>query len=153
MFTRQAISINRETMKQKTNRFIFILFVILTVVSCDRPICSNKNPVFDKYDINSFEYKTELLKQIEKIGQKNLSYRFESYIKENEKEYIIVNIQNHSLCAKGKIMVKDWHKIEGIKRTSGQSYVGVKLKGLTFDIEKESNNIELIYKDITRIVD
>ena len=50
-------------------------------------------------------------------------------------------------------MVKDWHKIEGIKRTRGQSYVGVKLKGLTFDIEKESNNIELIYKDITRIVD
>ena len=67
MFTRQAISINRETMKQKTNRFIFILFVILTVVSCESPICSNKNPVFDKYNINSFEYKTELLKQIEKI--------------------------------------------------------------------------------------
>ncbi len=140
-------------MKQKTNLIIFILFVILTVVSCDRPICSNKNPVFDKYDINSFEYKTELLKQIEKIGQKNLSYRFESYIKENEKEYIIINIKNNSLCAKGKILVKDWNKIEEIKRTSGQSYVGAKLKGLTFNIENDSNKIELIYKDITRIVD
>ena len=140
-------------MKQKTNLIIFILFVILTVVSCDRPICSNKNPVFDKYDINSFEYKTELLKQIEKIGQKNLSYWFESYIKENEKEYIIINIKNNSLCAKGKIMVKDWNKIEGIKGTSGQSYVGAKLKGLTFNIENDSNKIELIYKDITRIVD
>jgi hypothetical protein len=131
-------------MKQKTNLIIFILFVILTVVSCDRPICSNKNPVFDKYDINSFEYKTELLKQIEKIGQKNLSYWFESYIKENEKEYIIINIKNNSLCAKGKILVKDWNKIEEIKRTSGQSYVGAKLKGLTFNIENDSNKIELI---------
>ena len=140
-------------MKQKTNLIIFILFVILTVVSCDRPICSNKNPVFYKYDINSFEYKTELLKQIEKIGQKNLSYWFESYIKENEKEYIIINIKNNSLCAKGKILVKDWNKIEEIKRTSGQSYVGAKLKGLTFNIENDSNKIELIYKDITRIVD
>ena len=140
-------------MKQKTNLIIFILFVILTVVSCDRPICSNKNPVFDKYDINSFEYKTELLKQIEKIGQKNLSYWFESYIKENEKEYIIINIKNNSLCAKGKILVKDWNKIEEIKRTSAQSYVGAKLKGLTFNIENDSNKIELIYKDITRIVD
>ena len=140
-------------MKQKTNLIIFILFVILTVVSCDRPICSNKNPVVDKYDINSFEYKTELLKQIEKIGQKNLSYLFESYIKENEKEYIIINIKNNSLCAKGKILVKDWNKIEEIKRTSGQSYVGAKLKGLTFNIENDSNKIELIYKDITRIVD
>ena len=140
-------------MKQKTNLIIFILFVILTVVSCDRPICSNKNPVFDKYNINSFEYKTELLKQIEKIGQKNLSYRFESYIKENEKEYIIINIKNNSLCAKGKILVKDWNKIEEIKRTSGQSYVGAKLKGLTFNIENDSNKIELIYKYITRIVD
>ena len=140
-------------MKQKTNLIIFILFVILTVVSCDRPICSNKNPVFDKYDINSFEYKTELLKQIEKIGQKNLSYWFESYIKENEKEYIIINIKNNSLYAKGKILVKDWNKIEEIKITSGQSYVGAKLKGLTFNIENDSNKIELIYKDITRIVD
>ena len=127
--------------------------MILTVVSCDLPIWSNKNLVFDKYDINSFEYKTELLKQIEKIGQKNLSYWFESYIKENEKEYIIINIKNNSLCAKGKILVKDWNKIEEIKRTSGQSYVGAKLKGLTFNIENDSNKIELIYKDITRIVD
>jgi hypothetical protein len=127
--------------------------VILTVESCDRSICDNKNPIFDKYDINSFEYKTELIKQIEKIGQKNLSYWFESYTKENEKEYIIINIQNDSLCAKGKILVNDWNKIEGIKRTKGQSYVGVKLKGLTFNIENDSNKIELIYKDITQIVD
>jgi len=140
-------------MKQKTILIILIIVVILTVESCDRSICDNKNPIFDKYDINSFEYKTELIKQIEKIGQKNLSYWFESYTKENEKEYIIINIQNDSLCAKGKILVNDWNKIEGIKRTKGQSYVGVKLKGLTFNIENDSNKIELIYKDITQIVD
>jgi hypothetical protein len=79
-------------MKRKANLFTWMLVVILAAISCDQPICENKNPIFEKYDINSFEYKTELIKQIEKIGQKNLSYWFESYTKEGEKEYIIVRI-------------------------------------------------------------
>ena len=100
------------------------LVVILIAVSCDRPVCNNKNPIFDKYDISSFEYKAELVRAIEKIGQKNLSYWFEGYAEENEKEYIIINIQNDSLCAKGKILVTDWNKMEGIKKSKGQGYVG-----------------------------
>jgi hypothetical protein len=140
-------------MKQKTNLLALILLVFLGTVSCDRPNCDNKNPIFDKYDINSIEYKMELTKQINTFGQENLNYWFDSYMKENEKEYIVVNIQNKSLCAKGKILVNDWNKIEGIKRTQGMGYVGAKLKGLTFNVEKDSNQIEFVYKDITRIVD
>ncbi len=140
-------------MKLKINLILVISLMILIVVSCNRPNCENKNLIFDKYDIDSEEYKTELLNQIEKYGQKNLTYWFDSYIKENGNEYIIVNIQNHALCAKGKIQVNDWNKIEGIKTTQGKGYVGAKLKGLTFDVEKKSNKTELIYKDINRIVD
>lgn len=94
-----------------------------------------------------------MIHQINKFGQKNLSYWFDSYIKKNEKEYIVVNIQNTSLCAKGVILVNDWNKIEGIKKNEGKAYVGAKLKGLTFDIRKDGNKVELIYKDIIRIVD
>jgi hypothetical protein len=140
-------------MKQKTILIISTLVVFLTAVSCDRPACDNKNPIFDNYDINSVEYKAELIKQIEKIGHENLSYWLESYTAENEKEYIVVYIQNDSLCAKGKILVTDWKKIEGIRRTKGGSYRGAKLKGLTFRIENDSNSIELIYEGLTRIVD
>lgn len=140
-------------MPQKTNLIIISLSAILATISCDRPNCENKNPIFDKYDVNSTEYKMELINQINSFGQENLNYWFDSYMKENEKEYIVVNIQNKYLCAKGMIMVNDWNKIEGIKKTKGKGYVGAKLKGLTFNIEKDVNTIELIYKDIIRIVD
>ena len=124
MFTRQAISINRETMKQKTNRFIFILFVILTVVSCESPICSNKNPVFDKYNINSFEYKTELLKQIEKIGQKNLSYRFESYIKKMRRNILLSTYRIIHYAQKEKLWLRTGIKLKELKGLEGKVTLG-----------------------------
>ena len=143
----------KPIMKRITYLPVVISLVIITTGACDRPNCENKNPIFDKYAINSEEYKAELLSQIEKYGQKNLTYWFDSYLVENGKEYITVKIQNDSLCAKGMIQVNDWNKIEGIKRTKGKGYVGAKLKGLTFNVENDSNRIELVYKDITRIVD
>lgn len=140
-------------MKLKINLFIVISMLALIIVSCDRPDCKNENPIFDKYNINSAEYKIELRKQIEKYGQKELQYWFESYIEDNGKEYIIVNVQNNSLCAKAMILVNDWSKIENIKRTKGKGYTGAKLKGLVFEFENDSNKTELIYKDIKRVVD
>ena len=74
-------------------------------------------------------------------------------VKENEKEYILVNIQHDSLCAKGKILVNDWNKIEKIKNAKGQGFHGAKLMGLTFNIEKDSNNIEFVYKNLIWVLD
>jgi hypothetical protein len=130
-----------------------LLLMIIATVSCDRPNCENSNLIFDKYDIYSEEYKTELLSQIKINGQNNLTYWFDNYVEKDGEEYIIVKIQNDSLCAKGVIKVDDWYKIEGIKRTKGKGYVGAELKGLTFNVEKKSDNIEFIYKGITGIVD
>ncbi|MBS2101020.1 hypothetical protein [Carboxylicivirga linearis] len=125
----------------------------LMLASCDRPNCENKNPIFDKYDVGSERYKTELVAQIKHYGQKNLKYWFDSYIKENGNEYIIINIQNDSLCAKGKVLVRNWNKLEGIKQTQGKGYRGAELKGLVLDIEKDTNGVELIYSDVKRILD
>jgi hypothetical protein len=140
-------------MEPKPSLIIMLLLMFLTAVSCDRPNCENVNPIFNQYDMNSEEYKTELLSQIEENGQNNLTYWFSSYAEENGNEYIIVYIQNDSLCAKGVIKVDDWGKIEGIKRTKGKGYVGAELKGLTFLIEKDSSKTEFVYKDLARIID
>lgn len=140
-------------MKKTTNLSIMILFASLIIVSCNRPSCENKNPIFNKYDIHAVEYKTELINQIEKNGQENLTYWLNSYVEENGQEYIIVDIQNDSLCAKGVLKVNDWNNIEEIKRTKGKSYMGAELKGLVFSVEKDSNKIELVYKSLTQIVD
>lgn len=140
-------------MQQKTKLIILIQLVTLLFVTCDRPACKNTNPKFDSYDITSLEYKTELIKQIEEIGQENLSYWFDSYVEENNREYIIVNIQDDSLCAKCKILVNKWDKLEGIKRAKGKSYEGAKLMGFTLRIEQDSNGIEFIYEDLIGIID
>lgn len=140
-------------MKMKTSLLIVLSIIILVITSCDRPKCENKNPIFDEFNIDSEKYKLELLNQINKYGKENLTYWLDSYLEDNGKEYIIVNIQNNYLCAKGMIRVKDWSKLKGIKRTKGIGYIGAKLKGLSFIIDKDSLKTEFIYKDITRIVD
>tara|TARA_B100000795_G_scaffold113745_1_gene84373 strand:+ start:43822 stop:44133 length:312 start_codon:yes stop_codon:yes gene_type:complete len=103
--------------------------------------------------MSSEEYTSELLSQIKEIGQDNLTYWFSSYEEENGNEYIMVHIQNDSLCAKGMIKVDNWGEIEGIKRTKGKGYVGAELRGLTFTIEKDSSKTEFVYKDLARIID
>ena len=140
-------------MKSKPNLILMLLLMILTAESCDRPNCENTNPIFNQYDMNSEEYTTELLSQIKEIGQDNLTYWFSSYEEENGNEYIMVHIQNDSLCAKGMIKVDNWGEIEGIKRTKGKGYVGAELRGLTFTIEKDSSKTEFVYKDLARIID
>ena len=83
----------------------------------------------------------------------NLSYWFDSYVQQNGNDYILVDIQNDSICATGMIQVKDWDKMEEIKRTKGASYKGAELKGLSFDVTKDSAGVEFTYRTLDRIVD
>ena len=124
MFTRQAISINRETMKQKTNRFIFILFVILTVVSCESPICSNKNPVFDKYNINSFEYKTELLKQIEKSDKRIYHIGLKVILKKMRGNILLSTYRIIHYAQKEKLWLRTGIKLKELKGLVGKVTLG-----------------------------
>ena len=73
----------------KKFKMIGFLFVIFAALSCDRPICDNKNPIFDKNDINSLEYKTELIHQMDKFGKRSLTYWFDSYMKEDERNTLL----------------------------------------------------------------
>ena len=125
--------------------------MLIFFASCDRQECKNENTVFESNNFDSEEYKTELISQISKYD--NIEYWFDKYIEENGKEYIIVNAQNDSICAKAILLVYDWNKIEYIKRTKGKGYRGAKLKGFSFIVEKDSFATDLIYKDILRIID
>lgn len=137
----------------KNKRYLIFMSLIFTLISCDRSDCSNQNPIFDQYGMNDEEYQTELVRQIEIVGQNNLNYWLDSYVKENNEEFLIVNVQHDSFCAKGKVLVNDWKKLEGIKRTKGESYEGAELKGLAFAIEREADKTTLVYTDLNRIID
>ena len=130
-----------------------LLILCLSHVSCDRPKCKNQNPIFDSYSIDSKEYKNELAKEITRIETPNLRYWLNSYLEENGKEYIVVYIQNDELCAKGILEVKEWTKIEGIKKRKGVSYRGAELLGLEFEIYQTDSTTNFIYKNLERIID
>ena len=123
------------------------------LLSCDRPKCTNQNPTFDSFSMDSKEYKNELAKEIQRIGITNLSYWLKSYLEKDDKEYIIVNIQNKDLCAKGMIEVKDWSKIEGIRKSKGISYRGAELEGFVFEINESNGSNNFVYQTLDKIID
>ena len=128
-----------------------LLFLCIIFISC-RHECNNKNLVFENYAPESTEYKTEVVKQINLIGADNLSYYYDSYTKKAKQEYIAVNIEGDSICAKGILLVKDWSKLGDLRREIS-GYEGVELKGLRLNLEKDSISSNLIFKDLDNIID
>jgi hypothetical protein len=131
---------------------LILVIIYIALNSCDRPQCQNINPIFEKFSPDRKEYKSELAKQIQNVGAKNLSYWHDKHLRKNGGEYILVYIQGQGLCAKGEIQVTDWGKISGMRRESS-GYSGAKLEGLKFEIIQDSTGTNFLYKDIDRIID
>ena len=127
--------------------------LIIGLSSCDRTPCKNQDPIFDRSSYSSQEYKQELADRIDELGMDNLRYWFSDHVQLNGNDYILVNIQHEQLCATGMIEVKDRDKLEEIYRTNGSSYKGAELKGLAFDIIRDSAGVEFFYRTLDRIVD
>lgn len=139
-------------MKSKVSNLFLLIVIFIYTNSCNRPVCRNINPVFDKFTFDRKEYKSELARQIQSIGTENLSYWFDKYIKKGGKEYIVIHIQGRELCARGEIQVDNWGKISGMRReVSG--YRGAELRGLKIQIEQDSTGTNFVYDNIDRIID
>ena len=130
--------------------FCFLTFI----VSCDRPICKNANPIFDKFSPDRKEYKDELIKELEKIDKTKLIYWMENYHEIGKSQFIYVNIQGDGLCAKIVLTIESPKKgIEGILKNKGNGYIGAKLENLKFEIKKDSTSTEFVFKEISGILD
>lgn len=132
----------------RISKIILSVICLIVTISCSREHANN--PIFNKYEMHSFEYKSELIKQLERVGPSKLKYTFDSYFQENNQDYIVVKMSCKSFEANGILLVNDWHNIESLQNTKGIGYKGARLKGLTFDI---SNNNELVYKNVKQIID
>ena len=127
--------------------------VIMGLSSCDRPTCTNQDPIFDRYSYSSQEYKQELAARIDQQGMEELNYWFDGHVQLSGIDYILVKVQNDSLCATAMMLVKDRSKLELIEPTGGSSYKGAELRGLSFDMVKGPAGVEFIYRSLDRIVD
>lgn len=140
-------------MKRKVNFLIVIISLTILIIACDRPVCKNLNPIFDKYSPESREYKTELVKQLETIDKSKLTYWFYEYVESNGQEFLWFNIQSDEICAIIVLDVEQWGKLEELRQMKGVTYRGAKFIRLKFDIRQDTSNIKFIYRDFTRISD
>ena len=120
------------------------------LLSCNN--ASNTNKIFVGFDANSIQYKQELAKQIAANGD-NLTYTFNKYLVINKQPYLDITVSGNNINAKGLVLVNNWNKLEGIKRTKGEGYTGAELDDLKLDIVKSNSGPVLIYKDLDWIVD
>jgi len=133
--------------------FLLLSLLIFGFISCDRPSCESMNPILNQYEYDAKEYKDELVQLINKSGQDRLTFWLKNYYERSGNEYIIVHIQGDSICATAEILVKDWDKIDGIKKSYGKGYRGAQLVGLQFEIQQNPQSTEFVYLGIDSIRD
>ena len=121
--------------------------------SCNMPSCENTNPTFTRYTPDKEEYKAELAKQINLIGESNLRYWLKDLTERNGQSYINVFVQGEGLCAVEEVQVNNWEKLKSIRETKGAGYSGAELKGLKVAITQTPTGTSFIYKDVDRIID
>jgi hypothetical protein len=132
---------------------ILLVALMIFFVACYTPACKNENAVFEKYPVDSKEYTNELAKILKENNSSDISFTFGRYEKQEGKEYLFVDISGKKFCAKGKILVKDWNKLEDIQRTKGMGYSGAGLIGFTVDFLQDSTSNVLVYKNLDHISD
>ncbi|WP_289056185.1 hypothetical protein [Carboxylicivirga marina] len=137
----------------KTINIIALCILIVGIISCDRPQCTNENPIFEKNQPNSKIYKDELVKQLKTIDQSKLTYWLQKYEEKNGQEYLYFHIQGDGLCAKIVLTMNQWNKLENVRAMKGVSYRGAEFTNLNFDIRQDTIATDFIYKSFDSIID
>ena len=132
----------------RIKRPITILFLITIFFACDRPKCTNTNPVFEKCTPDNKEYKDELAKVMTRPGKETLRFWFDKSQQNTEKEIYELFVQGDNVCA--KIIVENK---SNRKRLGDGGYRGAELKGVKILTEQNSDGTNFVLEKIDRIID
>ncbi len=123
---------------------------VLLASSCKS---NNTNNIFAKLDPSSPQYKKELIRHFLDNGTVNLTFNFEGLANIGGKDYMKVDISGCGIQAQSLVLVNNWNKLEGIKRTKGLGYQGAELKDLQLDIVNPNGEPNFVYRSLTKIID
>ena len=98
------------------------------------------------------EYSTKLVAALTSVDADELTYVFKGYEQVGNKEYIKVHAIGDHINAEVPILVRQWHKLEGLKETKGIGYIGAELSGLKL-ISTPDKIARFEYKTLGRIID
>ena len=134
-----------------------ILLIPFILISCENVgHCNNTNPIFEKFNPDSKEYKNELIQKLKTLKAKNITYYITGcgHNKEENIEYLAIRIESKDLCAYANINVyKKDQQISSIFETEAFGYRGSEIEGLKLEIIQDSIKPEFIYRGMERIID
>ena len=130
-----------------------LICLVFLCASCDKQVCNNTNPVFDKYAPSSIEYKRELTRQINIIGCNRMRYWVDGYNSEGAKEYMNISVHGDGLCAKAILNITTGSGLAHYKEVKGMSYNGAELRGLQYRIDSTDGNYNFIFESVNWIAD
>lgn len=103
-------------------------------------------------DLQGNAYEQAIGDYLEDKKPSGFRYFFQTFTQEDGKDYMIVNMRNDTYCFDVKIRVKQWGKLEGMKRTNGISYPK-ELYNLQWKLEQGAGRRELIFQDMHDVID
>ena len=117
-------------MKNRTASIVGVLTAILVAgyqllpktQHLPKPECVNENIVFLQNDWDSYIYKKEVMSVLENAEPEDYRYFFQSIIKRNGKDYLLVNFRNQKECFSASMCVKDWGHLEPVRASHGTYY-------------------------------
>ena len=134
-------------------RNLQVCLLILLISACDRPDCTNENPVFAAHEPSSERYKRELQQILATMDQQRLRYWLKEYMTREGREYLHFYIQAEDLCAVLELEVEDWSNLQRIREKKGISYQGAEFKGLEFSYQWNDQRSKFVYHQHQTIMD
>lgn len=140
-------------MKYRFLSALTLFFLLISIISCDRPNCTSNNQIFNDNQPNSETYKQELASELSKVNQSELTYWLKKYDQVNNQEYLHFYIQGDGLCATMVLTMNQWDKLEKVREKKGVTFRGAQFTNLTFDIQQDSLATKFIYNSFDSIID
>lgn len=137
------------------NYCVMPIFVIV-LQSCDRPECHSSDDVFNRYTPFDREYKAKLVQLIRNAGPGRLSYWIDSRVEQDNKVYMLVNVQGRGICARQVIDITHVpvnDRLAAYRASKGGGYGGAELRGLKYRIDSSDAGYSFTYEKIDWLID
>lgn len=134
-------------------RLSIFMSIVIFFAACDKPQCTNHNPVFDKYKPADKEYRDELARLVESADEDSVLFWINHYDSADGHEYMYADVIGRDLCAIALFDITGNEEFENYRRVKGVSYSGAGLLAPRYRIQHTGSGAQLILDSVGMILD
>ncbi len=132
-----------------------VFLLILTALGCHdlpkhyfspAPDCTHQS--IQMQEPLSAAYQNQVIEILKNKRPADFRYFFKTFIDEKDSTGMLVNFRNDSLCFDVKMLVKNWEKLEGMRKTNGRSYPQE-----LYDLNWHLVENQIVYLDMHEVID